>query len=65
MSQKPKARKGSSKTKGESRSKTESPEKTQSERFIETARNIGIDESGAEFERTLRRLVPVKTKHRP
>jgi hypothetical protein len=30
----------------------------QSARFIETARTIGIDESGREFEKALRRLVP-------
>jgi hypothetical protein len=42
MDQKPKARR--------SPSKTERP-KTQSERFIETARTIGVDESGKEFDR--------------
>jgi hypothetical protein len=58
MHQKPKARKGSSETKGKSRSKSENPEKTQSERFIETARSIGVDESGEEFEGVLRRILP-------
>jgi hypothetical protein len=39
--------------------------KTQAERFIETARAIGVDETGKEFEITLKRIVPkVKTKHR-
>jgi hypothetical protein len=60
MPQKPKARKGSSKTKGKSRSKSASPEKTQSERFIEAARNIGVDESGAEFERALAKVAGVR-----
>lgn len=30
----------------------------QSERFIKTAREIGVDESGKEFEAALRRIVP-------
>jgi hypothetical protein len=58
MSQKPKARKGSGKAKSKSRSKNESPEKTQGERFVETARIIGMDESGKEFERALKKIVP-------
>tara|TARA_R110000868_G_scaffold12110_5_gene58690 strand:+ start:12096 stop:12251 length:156 start_codon:yes stop_codon:yes gene_type:complete len=35
--------------------------KPQSERFIEAAREVGADESGAEFERALQRLTPAKT----
>jgi len=62
MSQKPKARKGSSKAKGKSRSKNESSEKTQSERFIETARNVGVDETGKAFELTINKLVPPRLK---
>jgi hypothetical protein len=62
MSQKPKARKSSSKAKGKSRSESENSEKAQSERFIETARNVGVDESGKEFESALKRIVP--TRHR-
>ena len=61
MSQKSKARKGSSKAKGKSRSKNESSEKTQSERFIEAARSIGVDESGEEFERAFSKVVPPKS----
>jgi len=33
----------------------------QSERFKETARELGVDESGEAFERALRRIVPAKT----
>ncbi len=33
-------------------------EKTQSERFLETARSIGVDESGRKFERALRKIAP-------
>jgi len=42
--------------------KPEAPpkEKTQRERFIEAAREIGVDESGGEFERLFKRVVPPK-----
>jgi hypothetical protein len=33
-------------------------EKAQRERFIEAARAHGVDESGKEFERALRKIVP-------
>ena len=36
--------------------------KEQSERFIRAARKIGVDESGAEFDRTLEKVVPPKRK---
>jgi hypothetical protein len=36
------------------------PEKEQRERFIRTAREIGVDESGEEFERLFRRVAPPK-----
>jgi hypothetical protein len=62
MSQKPKARKGSSKAKGKSRSKSQGSEKTQFERFIEAARSIGVDESGEEFERAFSKIVPPKRR---
>jgi hypothetical protein len=39
-------------------------ERPQRERFIETARAIGVDETGAEFEAALARLVPPKCKPR-
>jgi hypothetical protein len=58
MPQKPKARKGSGKAKGQGRSERASSEKTQSERFIETARAIGVDEDGKEFDLALRKIIP-------
>jgi hypothetical protein len=33
-------------------------EKSQSERFIETARELGVDETGNTFDHTFRKLVP-------
>jgi ABC-type dipeptide/oligopeptide/nickel transport system permease component len=56
MPQKSKARASSRKT------DKASIAKTQSERFIETARALGVDESGKEFERALRRIIPQKRK---
>lgn len=38
--------------------KTKATEKPQRERFIEAARAIGVDESGKEFEKALRKIVP-------
>lgn len=38
--------------------------KTQSERFIEAARDAGVDESGREFERALARLIKPKLRAR-
>jgi hypothetical protein len=55
MSQKPKARGNTRKTGAASKAKT------QSKRFIETARAIGVDESGKEFERAVRKLIPPKS----
>jgi hypothetical protein len=40
--------------------KASSKEKSQRERFIETARAVGVDESGGEFERAVTRLVKPK-----
>ncbi len=37
-------------------------EKLQRERFIETARAIGVDETGEEFERALSKIVPPKSR---
>jgi hypothetical protein len=37
-------------------------QKEQSERFIETARRLGVDESGEQFERVLSRIVRLKTR---
>lgn len=57
MPQKRTARKGASKAK-----KPKETQKAQSARFIETARAIGVDESGKEFERALSRLVPTRKR---
>jgi hypothetical protein len=58
MPQKPKARKSASKPRKSGASpRPKGGEKTQAERFIETARAIGVDESGVEFDRALKRLV--------
>lgn len=45
--------KGKPKSKGRS-----ATDKEQSARFIETARNIGVDETGKEFEQALKKIVP-------
>ncbi len=55
MATKPKAR--SSPKKAE-KPEAATKEKSQRERFIEAAREVGVDETGEEFERALRRLVP-------
>ena len=59
MATKPRPRRSPGKS-----SKPEAPpeEKTQRERFIEAAREIGVDESGAEFERLFKRVVPAKNE---
>ncbi len=36
-------------------------DKAQAERFIETARKLGADESGKSFEKAFRKIVPVKS----
>lgn len=38
--------------------KRKDEDKTQRERFIEAARAVGVDETGKEFEKALRKLVP-------
>jgi len=41
-------------------------EKPQRERFIETAREFGADESGRKFDRAIRKLIPERrAKPRP
>lgn len=37
-------------------------DKEQSERFIETARKYGTDETGKEFERVFKKVIPPKPK---
>jgi hypothetical protein len=59
MPQKPKARGNTRKASAASKTKT------QSERFIETARTIGVDESGAEFERALKKIIPRRRAAKP
>jgi hypothetical protein len=55
MGSKPKTRKASRKA-----AKPKEDQKAQSERFIEAARAHGVDESGKEFERALRKVVRAK-----
>lgn len=55
MREKPKARRGPSKAQ-----KPKDTQEAQSARFIATARAIGVDESGKEFERALTKVVPPK-----
>jgi hypothetical protein len=52
MGKKPKARRDMGDDRGESE------QKTQSERFIETARKIGVDETGKEFKHAIARVIP-------
>ncbi len=40
--------------------KRDPDDKMQSARFVETARQLGADESGKEFERALKKVVPIK-----
>jgi hypothetical protein len=54
MGKKPKARRDLGNDRGESK------QKAQSERFIETARAIGVDEAGKEFELALKKIAPTK-----
>ncbi len=37
------------------------PDKDQAERFKETARQLGVDESGEAFEQAFKKVVPPKT----
>lgn len=39
-------------------------ERPQRERFIETARAVGVDETGMEFEGALKRIAPPKLRSR-
>ena len=60
MATKPKTR-GS--PKAAQKPKAPEKEKTQRERFIEAAREIGVDESGEEFENALRRITQKRRDH--
>lgn len=44
------------------RGKPKLDDKEQSERFKETARELGVDESGKEFERSLQRIIRSRSK---
>jgi hypothetical protein len=55
MAQKPKTRGAKRKAPAKKMTPAE-----QSERFIKAAREFGVDETGEEFERFFRRVVPVK-----
>lgn len=57
MAQKPKAKRPASSTKKE---RTDGGEKSQRERFIEAAREAGVDETGEALERAFRTIVPPK-----
>lgn len=58
MATKPKARPSPKAVKA----KPEKKEKSQRERFIEAAREVGVDETGKEFERLFERVMPSKRK---
>jgi hypothetical protein len=47
---------------GPAKPKEQSEERPQIEDFIETARKLGVDETGETFEKAFRRLVPPKRK---
>lgn len=53
MAEKPKARKAPAKADAASK------QKEQSARFIKAAREIGVDETGKEFERALKKVIPI------
>ena len=58
MGKKPKARRDKSEDRGEAK------EKTQGERFIETARALGVDETGTKFEGALSKILHTRIKNR-
>jgi len=47
-------------TKPKAKPKPKLSDKQQSERFKETARKLGVDESGKEFDRIFQKIVPPK-----
>ena len=38
-------------------------DKEQSARFVETARELGVDESGGAFDAAIKKILPAKTKN--
>jgi hypothetical protein len=59
MASKPKAGRAKKRTAKAAPPKT-SKEKSQRERFIEAARDIGVDETGEAFEKAVARIVPTR-----
>jgi hypothetical protein len=55
MAGKPKTRKPPGKAKA-----PKEDQKAQSERFVETARKLGVDESGQEFSRAIKKIIATK-----
>jgi hypothetical protein len=56
MASKPKA--GGAKKRTAKAALPKAKEKSQRERFIEAARDVGVDESGREFDRVLKAIIP-------
>lgn len=56
MAQKPKARAAAPKASHAEK------QKAQSERFIKGAREFGVDETGKDFDRAMKKIVPLKRK---
>ena len=56
MAQRPKAK--------PKRKDQKSTDKEQSERFIETARMLGVNENGKEFEKAIKRVLPRREPRR-
>jgi hypothetical protein len=48
--------------KAKPKAKSKLTDKEQSERFKQTARELGVDESGADFERAVDKIIPSKRK---
>jgi hypothetical protein len=61
MATKPKAR-GPTK---QEKKKAPEEEKSQRKRFIEAAREVGVDESGKEFEATFNKILPARPVGKP
>jgi hypothetical protein len=62
VAQKPKAKRPGGSTKNERTGPAKDRGKSQRERFIETAREIGVDETGEEFMRMLKTVAPPKRR---
>jgi hypothetical protein len=56
------ARKAGAPKKEKAKPKPKLTDKEQSERFIETARELGVDESGEKFKHALERIVPLRER---